>query len=58
MLQEIQNSSLQVMLYADDTLLIGCEEGSLQQLLDAVALAGAQYSMALHWSKFQLLYLK
>ena len=47
--------SLEVLLYADDTLLLGSAEGDLQALLDAVSRVGAQYGMELHWSKFQLI---
>ena len=47
--------SLDVYLYADDTLLVGASQHCLQELLDAVASAGARYGMKLHWNKFQLL---
>ena len=52
---KMKNGSLQALLYADDTLLIGLDAADLQQLLDSIAWAGAQYGMELHLSKFQLL---
>ncbi len=52
---EISLGSLSVLLYADDTLLIGRDQDSLQQLLDNIALAGAQVGMELHWDKFQMM---
>ena len=51
----LQARSLDVVLYADDTLLIGSNESHLQEFLAAVATSGATYGMELHWSKFQLL---
>jgi hypothetical protein len=48
-------NSLDAYLYADDTLLVGASQERVQELLDAVARVGADYGMALHWSKFQLL---
>ena len=53
--QQLGAGGLDVLLYADDTLLIGSNEKALQALLDSTAHVGAQYGMALHWSKFQLL---
>ena len=50
-----RDGSLQALLYADDTLLLGFEEAGVQRLLEAVALVGGRYGMELHWSKFQLL---
>ena len=47
--------SLDSLLYADDTLIVGVKEERVQELLDAVATTGKQYGMELHWSKFQLL---
>eukprot|EP00959_Pyramimonas_sp_CCMP1952_P465104 9487707-Pyramimonas_sp.AAC.2 len=52
---EMSAWSLQVLLYADDTLLIGRNQDSLQHLLDHVAAAGAQVGMQLHWGKFQMM---
>ena len=46
---------LNAVLYADDTLVIGAAEGRVQELLDSIATIGGNYSMELHWSKFQLL---
>jgi hypothetical protein len=47
--------SLDSLLYADDTLIVGLAEERVQELLDAVAATGQNYGMELHWSKFQLL---
>ena len=47
--------SLDSLLYADDTLIVGLAEERVQELLDAVATTGQNYGMELHWSKFQLL---
>ena len=46
---------MSILLYADDTVLIGRNEHHLQQLLNAIAGAGANMGMELHWDKFQLL---
>ena len=46
---------LDVLLYADDTLLIGFDEGHVQKLLNAIADTGAKFGMQLHWSKFQMM---
>ena len=48
-------NSLDAVLYADDTLLIGAAEGRVQELLNSIATVGEKYGMELHWSKFQLL---
>ena len=54
--QKLHSSgSLDVLLYADDTLLLGSDGMSLQRLLNTIAEVGARYGMELHWSKFQLL---
>ena len=47
--------SLDSLLYADDTLIVGVAEERVQELLGAVAATGLNYGMELHWSKFQLL---
>ena len=47
--------SLDSLLYADDTLIVGVAQERVQELLDAVAATGLKYGMELHWSKFQLL---
>ena len=47
--------SLDSLLYADDTLIVGMAEERVQELLNAVAATGKKYGMELHWSKFQLL---
>ena len=44
-----------MVLYADDTLIIGASEARIQELLESVAGVGGRYGMELHWSKFQLL---
>eukprot|EP00959_Pyramimonas_sp_CCMP1952_P121138 2532707-Pyramimonas_sp.AAC.1 len=53
--KSLDDGLLDLLLYADDTLLIGANESHLQELLDATASAGVQYGMSLHWSKFQLI---
>jgi hypothetical protein len=50
-----EESRLSMLLYADDTLLIGASADGLQDFLSAVATTGAKYGMELHWDKFQLL---
>ena len=47
--------TLDSLLYADDTLIVGVAEERVQELLDAVAATGLNYGMELHWSKFPLL---
>ena len=49
------NGALDVILYADDTLLLGLEEGPLQEFLDSVSQVGGRFGMELHRAKFQLL---
>ena len=49
------SGSLDVVLYADDTLLIGVCEERVQEFLDSVAVVGKRFGMDLHHSKFQLL---
>ena len=49
------SGSLGVVLYADDTLLIGVSEGCVQEYLDTVAAVGKRFGLDLHHSKFQLL---
>eukprot|EP00959_Pyramimonas_sp_CCMP1952_P188808 3948901-Pyramimonas_sp.AAC.1 len=39
--------------YADDTLLIGTSDASLNGYLKAISDAGRRYGMELHWDKFQ-----
>ena len=58
MAQSLLSGSLSVLLYADDTVLVGRDERHLQQLLDSIARAGANMGMELHWDKFQLLQIK
>jgi hypothetical protein len=48
--QQLVNGSLDVVLYADDTLIIGASEARLQELLESVADVGGRYGMELHWS--------
>jgi hypothetical protein len=52
---DMVSGSLSVLLYADDTLLIGRSQASLQNLLDNIALAGVRVGMELHWDKFQMI---
>ena len=52
---DMDSGNISVLLYADDTLLIGRSQTSLQHLLDNVALAGAQIGIELHWDKFQII---
>ena len=49
-----EDGSLAVVLYADDTLLIGDSAKSLHRLLQAVATVGGRYGLLLHSDKFQL----
>ena len=51
----LSKQELGVVLYADDTLLIGSEQGSMSRLLAIIAANGAKCGMQLHWDKFQLL---
>ena len=53
--EKFGKGSLDAFLYADDTLLVGVSQHCVQELLDAVASAGAKYGMEFHWNKFQLL---
>ena len=53
--RQFDAGSLSIVLYADDTLLIGSSAQSLQQLLDAIATVGRRFGMELHWDKFQLM---
>ena len=46
------NGSLDSLLYADDTLIVGVADERVQELLDAAAKTRLKYSMELHWSKF------
>eukprot|EP00959_Pyramimonas_sp_CCMP1952_P265945 5560464-Pyramimonas_sp.AAC.1 len=46
---------MSALLYAGDTLLVGRSQEHLQQLLDAVFMAGGRAGMDLHWDKFQLM---
>ena len=50
-----ESGGLSVLLYADDTLLMGASQTSMQELLDVIARTGLRYGMELHWQKFQLL---
>ena len=46
---QLSNGTLEVLLYADDTLLIGEEGACLGTLLDKVVETGVRYGMELHW---------
>jgi len=50
-----QKERLRVLLYADDTLLMGDNANFVQQLLDATVTVGARFGLTLHCKKFQLL---
>ena len=54
-LRSLSDGETSMLLYADDTLLVGKHETHLQHVLDAIAEAGAEIGMELHWNKFQLL---
>eukprot|EP00959_Pyramimonas_sp_CCMP1952_P160369 3354317-Pyramimonas_sp.AAC.1 len=54
-LRSLRDGETSILLYADDTLLVGKHETYLQHVLDAIAEAGAEIGMELHWNKFQLL---
>ena len=41
------------LLYADDTLLLGCDAACVETFAQAVEQAGASYGMTLHWGKTQ-----
>lgn len=53
--EQHEQGCLSILLYADDTLLIGSSEPGLQELLNSIASVGLRYGMELHWQKFQLL---
>ena len=46
------DGDLSVLLYADDTLLVGRCQHRMQQLLGEIAAAGARVGTELHWDKF------
>ena len=46
--QLFYNDGSSILLYADDTLLMGSSEDSLQRLLTAVAEIGGRFGMELH----------
>eukprot|EP00959_Pyramimonas_sp_CCMP1952_P196463 4107700-Pyramimonas_sp.AAC.1 len=54
-LRSLRDGETSILLYADDTLLVGKRETYLQRVLDAIAEAGAEIGMELHWNNFQLL---
>jgi hypothetical protein len=49
----LKNGRLADLLYADDTLLLGVDAGSMQRFVAAVAEAGACFGLRLHWGKIQ-----
>jgi hypothetical protein len=53
--QLLERGGLTELLYADDTLLLSVNSGSLERLLAAVSDAGARYGLELHWGKLQLM---
>ena len=56
--QLYRKGDLSILLYADDSLLIGASQPGLQELLNALAQVGSRFGMELHWQKFQLLEVK
>lgn len=54
-LSDADRKVLSTVLYADDTLLVGSSQASLDRLLNAVAETGRRFGLELHWGKFQLL---
>ena len=53
--EQVRNGSADILLYADDTLLVSSAGPCLQELLHTVAKIGPRYGLELHWSKFQLM---
>jgi hypothetical protein len=49
----VMRGKLAHLLYADDTLLLGVSEESVQRFLTVVAEEGASYGLQLHWGKLQ-----
>eukprot|EP00959_Pyramimonas_sp_CCMP1952_P298298 6239634-Pyramimonas_sp.AAC.1 len=47
---------ISILLYADDTLIYDRHQRDVQNLLYAVATAGGQVGMELHWDKFQVMH--
>ena len=47
--EQLVNGSLDVVFYADDTLIIGASQARLQELLESVAAVGWRYGMELDW---------
>ena len=53
--EALRSKTLAVLLYADDTLLVGRDQVHMQSLLGGIAQAGARVGMELHWDKFQFM---
>ena len=53
--ERLRAGTLAELLYADDTLLLGADAGSVERFMSAVSAAGATYGLELHWGKLQLL---
>jgi len=51
--EAFQKGSLFDVLYADDTILLGCRPEFVQEYARAVQEAGAKYGLSLHWGKTQ-----
>ena len=56
--EQCKQGALSVLLYADDTLIVGASQNGVQELLNVIAEVGLRFGMELHWDKFQLLGLK
>ena len=54
--KQFDEGALSILLYADDTLLVGSSGQCLQEFLDKIAAAGRNYGMELHWKKFQFIH--
>ena len=48
MRRQFESGSFSVVLYADDTLVIGDRESAIQEMLNAIADVGSRFGMALH----------
>ena len=53
--KQFEGGALSILLYADDTLLIGSSRQCLQEFLDKISATGRNYGMELHWKKFQFI---
>jgi len=53
--EQCKQGALSVLLYADDTLIIGASQNGVQELLNVIAEVGLRFGMELHWDNFQFL---